>query len=257
MEMKASSQSTLERKALHRRLAGRLGLVNAYVQATYIRDFVLPETLSKPRELFDRMQSEYIHATAPEERRYTEIVRAVESISGSSGWDRVLDIGCSNGLFTKRIAPLCRSLTAYDISEKACSATARLCADLANVRVQQMDVQRDPITGQYDMALVLDTLQYLHGSHRFSRAVDRIVQVIRPGGLLVFSGWRLCEELRGAWWQRWFPEGVDAQIAVLARRPHLRLIHQAFHGNTDPPHPDYIDHLSAIFRKSAAAGRDR
>jgi SAM-dependent methyltransferase len=225
------------------------GLVSTCVQADYLRSFVLPELFSVRERLFDRMQAVYIHEAAPEQERYQRTLVAVEDCVGANVWNDVLEIGCSQGLFTRRLAERCNSVTAWDISPSACKATALRCADSVNVHVEQMDMQRDRFEGKYDLVFALDTLQYLHGRRRFENVVNKIVRATRCGGHFVFSGWRVYEEVREAWWQRWFPEGIDQHLALLSKRSDLRLIRQEFHGNSAPPHIDYVDHLFAIFEK--------
>jgi SAM-dependent methyltransferase len=186
------------------------------------------------------MQVLYIHEAAPEQDRYRRTLVAAEDCVGVDAWNDALEIGYSQGLFTRMLAERCKLVTACDISPSACQATSQRCADFPNVCVKQMDMQRDPIAGEYDLVFALDTLQYLHGRRRFEKVADKIVRATRRGGHLVFSGWRVCTEVREAWWQRWFPEGIDQHLTLLLRRSDLQLIRQEFHGNSEPPHIDYI-----------------
>jgi hypothetical protein len=118
---------------------------------------------------------------------------------------------------------------------------------------EKVDIENDDIDGQYDLLFFMDTLDYIHGRRRIASVCDKLIRIVGPGGYLVFCGCRLWDDcLRNAWWQHWLPEGADQHLAMLARHHGLQLVQQEFHGNIEPPDPDYEDHLSAIFQKCAS-----
>ncbi|MCA1716281.1 MAG: nodulation S family protein [Actinobacteria bacterium] len=49
---------------------------------------------------------------------------------------RALEVGCSIGVFTAMLAPLCGELLAVDVSEKAITVAQQRLADFPNVRVE-------------------------------------------------------------------------------------------------------------------------
>ena len=214
----------------------------------YLRYLARQALANKPR-LFDSLQEAYSHEASPEQERYRRILDAVQLARKNVRGGRALEIGCARGLFTLRLVGVFDYVDAYDISQYACKLTSERCARFSNLQVRQIDVRREGLPGGYDVVFVMDTLEYIHGRRYLRSTIDNLVNALRPHGLLVFSDFRLEEELRRGWWQRWLPEGADQHIALLTARSELRLVSHDFHGNTDPPHPGYIDHLSAIFEK--------
>jgi hypothetical protein len=81
--------------------------------------------------------------------------------------------------------------------------------------------------------------------------VNKLLNALRPEGLLVFSDVRLAPVLRDAWWQRWFPEGADAVMELISERPAVRLEHWEFHPGDGLPSGGYLAHVIAVFRKES------
>jgi peptidoglycan/xylan/chitin deacetylase (PgdA/CDA1 family)/SAM-dependent methyltransferase len=210
------------------------------------------ERYSSPEPLFDDYQEDYSHDAAPEQERYQIIVDEVTRLR--SRWGDAIEIGCSKGLFTTKLASGCDSVLACDISPRACSLTAERCTKFPNVKVKRLDVQRDAIIGEYDLVFVMDTLAYVHGRRRLRRVISELTRAIRVGGMLVFSDVRWPENIQKAWWQRWIPEGADQHVATLNKRSDLRLIYQQFHHTNGQPNSSYMDHLIAIFVKTQPKG---
>jgi hypothetical protein len=117
---------------------------------------------------------------------------------------------------------------------------------LPNVTVKQLDIQREPIVGEYDVVCVMDTLAYVHGRRRLQQVIGALVRAVRLGGILVFSEVCFPEQIQRASWQRWIPEGAEQHLALMSRRNDLRLIFNQLHRSPDHK---YIDHLIAILEK--------
>jgi len=202
------------------------------------------------RRRFDRAHKRvWDYEVRVERERYARVLRAVGQYAGPGGWGEVLEVGCAQGVFTADLAPHCQSLLACDISPLACARAAERCRPYAQARVEQCDVAHGNLPGQFDLVFALDLLEALHGRERVMDVADKLVNAVRPGGLLVFSGSRLPERMRGSWWARSLIEGGDMHLACLLDRAGVRLIHQGLYPEDRREIPGYPHHLIAVIRR--------
>ena len=248
-----SSVRSAKKTAWRRRLGGIPGIRHIYrkyfdlhEQCVFLSR-IARERYWRPEPLFDDYQEDYSHNVPAEQERYQLILGATKQLIGR--WGDAIEIGCSKGLFTIKLAERCSSVFASDISPRACAATAERCAAFPNVKVARLDIQRDSIIGEYDLVFVMDTLVYVHGRARVESAISRLVRAIRPGGLLVFSDVCWSGNIENAWWQRWIPEGADHHISLISKRADMRLVSRHSHKHNNDPAYSYMDHMIAIFTK--------
>jgi len=173
--------------------------------------------------------------------RHERVLASLAESSGRSSWDDVLEIGCADGVFTLALSPRCRHVTAVDISEVARERARERCTGLANVAVAPLDLQSEPLPGQFDVVFAMDVLEFIHGRSRVADTARRLAEGIRPGGYLAITMSRLPEEMRGRLWARWLVEGGDNMSAFLDGRHGLRLLHREC----------YPRYLIAIYQKAA------
>ena len=200
---------------------------------------------------FDRAhQRIWDYEVLVERERYARILSVAQQHSTEGGWGDVLEVGCAQGVFTTRLAPLCQSLTVCDISPLACERTAERCKPYAHVWVKQNDITRARLSGQFDLVFALDLLEAIHGCQRVVGVADKLIDAVRPGGLLIFSGSRLPEQMRETWWARRLIEGGDNHLACLLGRVDVRLVYQESYPETGCEVPGYPQHLIAIIQKT-------
>jgi len=111
-----------------------------------------------------------------------------EHLPPSSGAPRLLELGCGTGLFTLPVAAKGYEVTAVDISEGMLGELgAKLEAEsLANVRLRKTDVEElSPDDGGYDGVYGIGLLEYLDDP---GRTVAKAAELLRPGGVAVFTG---------------------------------------------------------------------
>ena len=203
------------------------------------------------RRRFDRAHQRVWDYEVPvEHERYARILSVAQQHSTEGGWGDVLEVGCAQGVFTTRLAPLCQSLTVYDISPLACERTAERCKPYAHVWVKQNDITRERLSGQFDLVFALDLLEAIHGCQRVVGVADKLIDAVRPGGLLIFSGSRLPEHMREMWWARRLIEGGDNHLACLLGRVDVRLVHRELYPEAGCEVPGYPQHLIAIIQKT-------
>ena len=189
--------------------------------------------------------------------RYRLVLSAVGSRLGAETWGDALEMGCAEGAFTVELAPRCRSVTACDISPVACARAAERCAHYSNVRVQQLNVIREPVAGKYDMAFLMEVLEAIRGRKQIEEVVGKMAGALRSGGILVFCDYRLPPAIRSDWWSRWILEGGDNLAAFIGSNFGLQLVHQEIYAGGQGI-PEYTGHVIALFEKCSepAVNRD-
>lgn len=99
-----------------------------------------------------------------------------------------LEVGCSIGVLTRRLADRCDSLLAVDVSERALGLARERCADRPNVRFERMAIPRDRPDGRFDLILLSEVAYYWSPA---DMAVAREVLAARldRGGHLLMVHW--------------------------------------------------------------------
>ena len=100
-----------------------------------------------------------------------------------------LEVGCSIGVFTAMLAPLCDELLAVDVSEKAIAAAQQRLADFPNVRVELRTLPEETPQGPFDLIVASEVLYYWPEDVMLS-ALRRFEEVLAPGGSLLAVHWR-------------------------------------------------------------------
>ena len=99
-----------------------------------------------------------------------------------------LEVGCSIGVLTRRLAPLCARLTATELSPTALARARERCADLTQVEFRQARSQTDGFDGPYDL-IVLSEVVYYWDDADLARVAAAIRQALSPGGRLLLVHW--------------------------------------------------------------------
>ncbi len=112
--------------------------------------------------------------------------------------DRLLDIGCGDGLYTELLSQHVGSAEAFDLSKDLIrKARAR---GLENVTFRVGDATSD-INGEFDVVSCIGVLVCVLGEGEFRRALDACADATRPGGILVLresmNGWARSTHTRG------------------------------------------------------------
>lgn len=102
---------------------------------------------------------------------------------------RAFEVGCAGGPLTRRLAPLCSSLLAIDVSETALERARRKCAGLAQVRFDQMAFpQTAPDFVDVDL-IVLSEVAYYWDDADLERAGAWMTEALVPGGDILLVHW--------------------------------------------------------------------
>jgi SAM-dependent methyltransferase len=121
--------------------------------------------------------------TSPyEAAKYDATIQALEGRHFACG----LEIGCSIGVLTARLARQCDTLLAIDVAEAA--------LERAQQRVPEADFERREVPeefpdGSYDLVVVSEVLYYLD-EPAFEATLNAIERTLLPGGVLLAAHWR-------------------------------------------------------------------
>jgi SAM-dependent methyltransferase len=108
---------------------------------------------------------------------------------GPGPFSRALELGAANGVFSNRLADRCAALCTVDFSPTAVELARERLAGREHVTVLHGTVPDDLPRGEgFDLVVASEVLYYLPDD-AFRRTVDRLPQLLRPGGRLVAVHW--------------------------------------------------------------------
>jgi cyclopropane fatty-acyl-phospholipid synthase-like methyltransferase len=137
-------------------------------------------------ELYARSRDPWNFETSEYERNKYE---RTLSVLACRRYRRALEVGCSIGVFTAMLAPLCGELLAVDVSEKAIAVARQRLADFPNVRVELRTLPEETPQGPFDLVVASEVLYYWPKEVMLS-ALRRFEEVLAPGGSLLAVHWR-------------------------------------------------------------------
>ena len=101
-----------------------------------------------------------------------------------------LEVGCSIGVLTARLAERCDRLLSLDISESALERARQRCAAMSHVRFAQMQVPREMPEDLYDL-VVISEVAYYWQQKDLERAMTALAARQSSGGHLVLVHYTL------------------------------------------------------------------
>lgn len=102
---------------------------------------------------------------------------------------RALELGCSIGVLTARLAPLCGRLLAIDAAPSAVERARERTAGMPGVTVARGSIPEDVPAGRVDLVLCSEVLYY--GDAAWLEAVwERVRAAVAPGGCALAVHWR-------------------------------------------------------------------
>ena len=144
--------------------------------------------------LYGRSRDPWSYETSSYERNKYE--RTLEVLAHRR-YHRALEVGCSIGMFTAMLAPLCDELLAVDISEKAIVAARERLANFAHVSVERRTLPEEMPEGPFDLVVASEILYYLPTDIMLV-ALRRFEEVLSPGGVLITANARPKRRRRAA-----------------------------------------------------------
>ena len=118
--------------------------------------------------------------SAYERRKYA----ATLAMLGDQRFARGLEIGCSIGVLTKRLADHCDKLLGVDLAEQALRQAAARCAGEHHVSFQRMQIPQDWPEEPFDLIVLSEILYFLDPAD-IARTAARSTASLAPGGVLI------------------------------------------------------------------------
>ncbi|HZX83076.1 MAG TPA: SAM-dependent methyltransferase [Reyranella sp.] len=99
-----------------------------------------------------------------------------------------LEIGCSIGVLTARLAPRCDELLALDVSEQALDRARHRCREMSHIRFEKGRIPQDWPDGRFDLIMLSEVLYYLDKDD-LDRLATRVCLSLVPGGTVLMVHW--------------------------------------------------------------------
>jgi SAM-dependent methyltransferase len=158
--------------------------------------------------------------SAYEAKKYAASLAAVDDRRYRAG----LEIGCSIGVLSAQIAPLCDSFLGLDISEKPLEAARARCASIASARFLCGRAPADWPEGGLDLVILSEVLYFLSAEDIRATAA-RVRASLLPGGRVLLINWLGSEETPqpGDWAAEVFLSALDMATTQASRQELYRL----------------------------------
>jgi len=137
-------------------------------------------------ELYARSRDPWGFETSEYERNKYE---RTLSVLAQRRYRRALEVGCSIGVFTAMLAPLCDELLAVDVSEAAVTVARQRLAGSPNVRLELRSMPEETPQGPFDLVIASEVMYYWPEDVMLS-ALRHFEEVLAPGGSLLAVHWR-------------------------------------------------------------------
>jgi SAM-dependent methyltransferase len=136
-----------------------------------------------------------------EQAKYAETLEVVAEVPVQ----RALEIGCSIGVLTERLAELCDAVVAVDVSDTALASARQRCQGRVNVELQRMALPRERPPGRFDLILISE-VAYYWDSGDLLRMGQALRGLTEPGARILLVHWTGETD---------YPKTADAAVAEL------------------------------------------
>ncbi|MCJ2084272.1 class I SAM-dependent DNA methyltransferase [Methylobacterium sp. J-090] len=103
-------------------------------------------------------------------------------------YDEALEVGCSIGVLTRRLAERCTRLLSLDVAETALEAARARCADRPHVSFLRAAVPDEWPPGRFDLILVSEVL-YFFTRADLARLAGHMARAVKPGAEIILVHW--------------------------------------------------------------------
>jgi SAM-dependent methyltransferase len=131
----------------------------------------------------------------------------LDALSGERS-SRALEMGCSIGVFTRDLAPLCDRLVATEVSASALAQAKARCLGIPNIDFRLAHGVTDGIDGAFDL-MVLSEIVYYWDDEDLDTVARMIRCALQPQGRLLLVHWLGETD---------YPRSGDDAVAALAAR---------------------------------------
>jgi SAM-dependent methyltransferase len=119
-----------------------------------------------------------------------ERAKYIATLDACGRWrtGRILEVGCSIGLFTAALAPNAESVLGIDVSPSALEAAQARCAKFANVRLENRAVPDAFPRGSFDLIVLSEVLYYLDPND-LAATSGQCLDHLAKGGAIIACHW--------------------------------------------------------------------
>lgn len=139
------------------------------------------------KRLFSQSEDPFGFNRDLEQFRFRRAMDLLELAHPNLKFQRALEIGCAEGMFTLILAERCQSLLAVDLSDIAVERARRACSNLSNIQFAEWDLRKDPLNGPFDLVVATGVLEYILRPSTLRDAMERITASLEPGGYLLLG----------------------------------------------------------------------
>ena len=158
--------------------------------------------------------------------RFQRVNEVLEEISKGRPFEHALEVGCSEGLYTRELAFKCRALLAVDVSPIALERAQIRCEDFGHVVFRAWDLRREELYESFDLIVAMGVLESLGRPRDLKAAREKLVRLLRPGGWLLVETTRVNAGMEDQWWRRKLHRGRWLN-AYIGEHPQLLAISTA------------------------------
>lgn len=144
---------------------------------------------------------------------------------GDSRFGRGLEVGCSIGVLTARLAAVCGELVGIDVSERALERARTRLRGVGGVTVTRATFPEQMPSGRWDLIVCSEVLYYLDPP-AFALALDRLGAALADGATVLAVHWRPATEsypMRGDEVHDRLVDRFGERHLIDERRPKYRL----------------------------------
>lgn len=149
-----------------------------------------PPARSWDAAVFDRLYAAdpdpWRFATSAYERNKYDATLAL--LPSDRRFGSALELGCSIGVFTARLAPRCDRLLALDLAEAALARARDACAAHPHVCFERRTMPAEFPPGRFDLVLASELLYFLD-DRDLDALADRVVAATDPGAVVLLANW--------------------------------------------------------------------
>jgi len=143
-----------------------------------------------PPAFFERLYAEaadpWRFASSPYERaKYEATLAALPDAPIGPA----LEVGCSIGVLTERLASRCDTVLAVDVAETALARARERLAGHGNVTLERRELPEDFPAGPFDLVVCSEVLYYLDPP-AFDAMLGAVDEALTPGGSVLAVHWR-------------------------------------------------------------------
>lgn len=119
--------------------------------------------------------------------KFQAAIELLDGVRNGACFARAWEIGCSEGIMTARLAQICERLCAVDYIPLALQRARARCSGFSNISFSRWDLRRDRAPGMFDLIVITDLLEDFRRRRDISRACDKLVNALAPGGYLLYG----------------------------------------------------------------------